>query len=68
MIMSITGERGVPQATYRSAAKRAYDHHVRLLDAYQAEDTPAALAVISQHIDQSLAFTRRHIEALGGEV
>jgi flavin reductase (DIM6/NTAB) family NADH-FMN oxidoreductase RutF len=31
-------------------------------------DAPAAIAVIHQHIDGSLAFTRRHIEAVGGAV
>lgn len=67
MIMSITGER-VGADAYEPAAQSAYRHHLRLLEAYRASDLPAAIAVIRHHIDGSLAFTRRHIEAVGGAV
>ena len=43
-------------------------HHVRVLQAYEAGDLTAAIAVIRRHIDDALVFTRRHIEAVGGEV
>jgi DNA-binding GntR family transcriptional regulator len=67
MIMSITGER-VGADAYEPAAQSAYRHHLRLLEAYRASDLPAAIAVIRHHIDGSLAFTRRHIETVGGAV
>ena len=68
MIMSITGERAIGADAYEPAAQSAYRQHVRLLKAYGAGDLPAAIAVIHHHIDGSLAFTRRHIEAVGGAV
>jgi flavin reductase (DIM6/NTAB) family NADH-FMN oxidoreductase RutF/DNA-binding GntR family transcriptional regulator len=68
MIMSITGERAIGAGAYEPAAQSAYRHHLRLLKAYRASDLPAAIAVIRHHIDGSLAFTRRHIEAVGGAV
>ena len=68
MIMSITGERAIGADAYEPAAQSAYRHHLRLLKAYGAGDLPAAIAVIRHHIDGSLAFTRRHIEAVGGAV
>ena len=40
----------------------------RVLEAYEAGDLTAAIAVIRHHIDDALVFTRRHIEAVGGEV
>jgi DNA-binding GntR family transcriptional regulator len=39
-----------------------------VLEAYEAGDLTAAIAVIRRHIDDALVFTRRHIEAVGGEV
>ena len=68
MIMSITGERAIGADTYKRAAQRAYRHHLRLLEAYEAGDLEAAIAVIRRHIDEALVFTRRHIEAAGGAV
>jgi flavin reductase (DIM6/NTAB) family NADH-FMN oxidoreductase RutF/DNA-binding FadR family transcriptional regulator len=68
MIMSVTGERAIGVHAYELAARSAYSHHVRLLDAYEDGDLPAALAVIRHHIDDALTFTRRHIESVGGEV
>jgi len=67
MIMSITGER-VGADAYEPAAQSAYRDHLRLLKAYRASDLPAAITVIRHHIDGSLAFTRRHIETVGGAV
>ena len=68
MIMSVTGERAIGVHAYELAARSAYRHHLRLLDAYEGGDLPAALSVIRHHIDDALAFTRRHIESVGGEV
>jgi DNA-binding GntR family transcriptional regulator len=68
MIMSITGERAIGADAYTFAAQSAYRHHLRLLEAYDAADLAAAIAVIRHHIDDALVFTRRHIEAAGGEV
>ena len=39
-----------------------------MLEAYEAGDLTAAIGVIRHHIDDALVFTRRHIEAVGGEV
>jgi DNA-binding GntR family transcriptional regulator len=68
MIMSVTGERAIGADAYEPAAQSAYRHHVRVLEAYEASDLTAAIAVIRHHIDDALVFTRRHIEAVGGEV
>ena len=68
MIMSVTGERAIGADAYELAAHSAYRHHVRVLEAYEAGDLTAAIAVIRRHIDDALVFTRRHIEAVGGEV
>jgi flavin reductase (DIM6/NTAB) family NADH-FMN oxidoreductase RutF len=68
MIMSVTGERAIGVHAYELAARSAYSHHLRLLDAYEHGDLHAALAVIRHHIDDALTFTRRHIESVGGEV
>ena len=68
MIMSVTGARAMGEDGYRIAAKSAYRHHQRLLEAFETGNLPAAIAAIRQHIDDSLDFTRRHIEAVGGEV
>ena len=68
MIMSVTGERAIGADAYEPAAQSAYRHHVRVLEAYEAGDLTAAIAVIRRHIDDALVFTRRHIEAVGGEV
>jgi 4-nitrophenol 2-monooxygenase / 4-nitrocatechol 4-monooxygenase, reductase component len=68
MIMSVTGERAIGAEAYEPAAQSAYRHHVRVLEAYEAGDLTAAIGVIRHHIDDALVFTRRHIEAVGGEV
>jgi DNA-binding GntR family transcriptional regulator len=66
--MSVTGERALGADGYKVAAESAHRHHARLLEAFEAGDLPAATAVINHHIDESLGFTRRHMEAVGGEV
>ena len=68
MIMSVTGERAIGAEAYQPAAQSAYRHHVRVLEAYEAGDLTAAIGVIRHHIDDALVFTRRHIEAVGGQV
>ena len=68
MIMSLTGERAVGEDGYRIAAESAFRHHERLLAAYEAGDLDRAIDVISHHIDEALVFTRRHMEAVGGEL
>ena len=68
MIMSVTGQHAVGEDGYGVAAERAYRHHVRLLEAYDAGDLTIAIGVIDHHIDDSIIFTRRHMEAVGGEV
>jgi 4-nitrophenol 2-monooxygenase / 4-nitrocatechol 4-monooxygenase, reductase component len=68
MIMSVTGDRAVAQHAIERAAERAYRHHRRLLDAYEAGDLDAAIETIRGHIDESLVFTRRYVESVGGEV
>jgi 4-nitrophenol 2-monooxygenase / 4-nitrocatechol 4-monooxygenase, reductase component len=68
MIMSITGDRAIDAHAYEVAAQSAYHHHLRLLEAYERADLEAAIGVIRHHIDDSLVFTRRCIEAVGGEV
>jgi flavin reductase (DIM6/NTAB) family NADH-FMN oxidoreductase RutF/DNA-binding GntR family transcriptional regulator len=68
MIMSITGDRAVGEDGFRVAAESAYRHHVRLLEAFEAGDLGKATAVIDHHIDESLVFSRRHMESVGGEV
>jgi flavin reductase (DIM6/NTAB) family NADH-FMN oxidoreductase RutF len=68
MIMSVTGTGAVDGDGYRVAAQSAYRHHLRLLEAYEAGDASAALAAIHRHIEDALVFTRRHMEAVGGEV
>jgi flavin reductase (DIM6/NTAB) family NADH-FMN oxidoreductase RutF/DNA-binding FadR family transcriptional regulator len=68
MIMSVTGRRALGEDGYKVAAESAYRHHLRLLEAFEAGDLPAATAVINHHIDESLVFTRRHMEAVGGQL
>ena len=68
MIMSVTGENAVGADAYKLAAESAYRHHQRLLEAYEAGDLNRANDVISRHIDDSIVFTRRHMEAVGGEL
>jgi flavin reductase (DIM6/NTAB) family NADH-FMN oxidoreductase RutF/DNA-binding FadR family transcriptional regulator len=68
MITSVTGQRAVGQAGLKVAAESAHRHHVRLLEAFEAGDLARATSVINRHIDESLVFSRRHMEALGGEV
>ena len=68
MIMAVTGEHAIGEDGYRVAAESAYRHHVRLLEAYESGDLTRAVDVISRHIDDSITFTRRHMEAVGGEV
>jgi DNA-binding GntR family transcriptional regulator len=68
MIMSVTGARALGEEAYRVAVDSAYRHHSRLFAAYETANLPAAIAVIRKHIDDALVFTRRHMEAVGGEV
>lgn len=68
MIMAVTGERAIGADGYRVAAESAYRHHVRVLEAYEAGDLTRATDVISHHIDDAITFTRRHMEAVGGEI
>jgi len=68
MILSVTGARAVGQDGYEVAARSAYKHHVRLLEAYEAGDLAAAMETINHHIDTAVTFTRRHMEAVGGAV
>jgi 4-nitrophenol 2-monooxygenase / 4-nitrocatechol 4-monooxygenase, reductase component len=68
MIMSMTGGRAVGEDGLKVAAESAFRHHVRLLEAFEAGDLQRATSVIDRHIDESLAFSRRHMEAVGGEV
>jgi 4-nitrophenol 2-monooxygenase / 4-nitrocatechol 4-monooxygenase, reductase component len=68
MIMSVTGEHAVDEDAYPVAAESAYRHHVRVLEAYEAGDLTRAIDVIGHHIDDAINFTRRHMEAVGGEL
>jgi flavin reductase (DIM6/NTAB) family NADH-FMN oxidoreductase RutF/DNA-binding FadR family transcriptional regulator len=68
MIMNATSAVTMDVQIYRPAAEAAYQGNLRLLEAYEASDLQAAIAVISRHIGESLKFTREHIEAAGGEL
>ena len=62
MIMSVTGERAIGARRLRARCAERLSPPLRLLDAYEAGDLTAAIGVIRHHIDDALAFTRRHIE------
>lgn len=68
MIMAVTGERVIGTDSYRVAAESAYRHHAKVLAAYEAGDLVRATELINRHIDDAVEFTRRHMEAVGGEL
>jgi 4-nitrophenol 2-monooxygenase / 4-nitrocatechol 4-monooxygenase, reductase component len=69
MIMSVTRQRGaVSDRALAAAADAAYRHHSALLAAYEAADLDAARTAIQRHIDEAVAFTRRRLESVGGEL
>ena len=68
MIMSVTGDRAVEHRAFAAAAESAYRHHGRLLEAYESGSLEAATATIRHHIDDALVYTRRYMEAVGGEL
>ena len=68
MIVRMTAPRALAHHAFRDAAQAAYRHHVELIEAYEAADPNAAAWTIRRHIDDALAFTRRYMAAVGGEV
>jgi flavin reductase (DIM6/NTAB) family NADH-FMN oxidoreductase RutF/DNA-binding FadR family transcriptional regulator len=68
MITSVTGERAAREHADRQAAGGAWRHACELVDAYEAGDVDAARRTITRHIEQSIDFTRRYMDAAGGQI
>ena len=67
MIMSLTTARVVKRSADHLAAEDAFRHHLALLDAYEAGDLEAVNREIVHHINQTITYTRRHMDASGGQ-
>lgn len=68
MITSVTGERAASEQADRAAAQGAWRHARELVEAYEAGDVEAARQTIIRHIERSIEFTRRYIDAAGGQI
>lgn len=68
MIISATGERAAQERADRAAAEGAWRHARELVEAYEAGDLDAARRTIRRHIERSIEFTRRYIDAAGGQI
>lgn len=68
MITSVTGARAARENADRRAADSAWRHARELVDAYEASDIAAARRTIRRHIEQSIDFTRRYMDAAGGQI
>jgi flavin reductase (DIM6/NTAB) family NADH-FMN oxidoreductase RutF/DNA-binding GntR family transcriptional regulator len=66
MIMSLTTARAAKRSADHLAAEDAFRHHLALLDAYEAGDLELANREITSHMDHTITYTRRHMDAAGG--
>jgi len=68
MITSLTRQRAAEEHVERRAAEGAFRHHRELVEAYEARDLEGARLTITRHIEQSIEFTRRYMDAAGGQI
>jgi DNA-binding GntR family transcriptional regulator len=68
MITSLTAARAGKRGADRDAALDAYQHHLELLTAYEKGDCDAACAAIERHIRHTITYTKRYMDAVGGQV
>jgi 4-nitrophenol 2-monooxygenase / 4-nitrocatechol 4-monooxygenase, reductase component len=68
MITSLTAASAAQLHFDQQAATDAYEHHLALLQAYEAGDLEAATEEIDRHIQHAIAYTQRHMDAAGGHV
>jgi flavin reductase (DIM6/NTAB) family NADH-FMN oxidoreductase RutF len=67
MIMQLTGRRAAEERVERRAAEVAFRHHDELVRAYEAGDVAGAQRTIARHIEQSIVYTRRYMDAPHGQ-
>jgi flavin reductase (DIM6/NTAB) family NADH-FMN oxidoreductase RutF/DNA-binding FadR family transcriptional regulator len=68
MIANLTQRRAAAERADVEAAEGAFRHHTELVAAFEAGDLAAASRTIVRHMEHSLEFTRRYVDAVGGRM
>ena len=68
MITSLTEGRAAPERADVDAAEGAFRHNADLVAAFEVGDLAAATRAITRHMERSLEFTRRYVDAAGGRM
>jgi DNA-binding GntR family transcriptional regulator len=68
MITRLTEGRAAPERADVEAAEGAFRHNVDLVGAFEAGALAAATHAITRHMERSLEFTRRYVDAAGGRM